>query len=114
MCAIILMLLATIIGLAIAYALLSKKDDKPSYCSTPSCVEAADTILKNMDPDVAEYVSTQDTFGIKSYPVDPCEKFDQFVCGGFEQQHQFRSDQNEISTGLLPHLNVLVFHPDHS
>ncbi|KAL4992536.1 hypothetical protein BDW68DRAFT_149107 [Aspergillus falconensis] len=59
--------------------------EAPTICQTPECVNAASEILRNLDPNYAD--------------IDPCADFDQYVCGGWRNQHDMRSDQGSIFTG---------------
>ncbi|KAI4197005.1 MAG: hypothetical protein LQ350_006192 [Teloschistes chrysophthalmus] len=65
----------------------AQKSDKPadSVCLTPACVVAAAGIIQNMSPDHKS--------------IDPCEDFSQYVCGGWEQQHDLRPDQDSVTSG---------------
>ncbi|KAL8932397.1 MAG: hypothetical protein Q9211_006338, partial [Gyalolechia sp. 1 TL-2023] len=56
-------------------------------CLTSACVVAAAGILENMSP--------------KYHDIDPCEDFNQFVCGGWEQRHDLRPDQESVSSGSV-------------
>ncbi|KAL3438351.1 hypothetical protein BDV09DRAFT_160584 [Aspergillus tetrazonus] len=59
--------------------------EAPTICQTPECVNAASDILRNLDPNYAN--------------IDPCTDFDQYVCGGWRNQHDMRSDQGSIFAG---------------
>ncbi|KAL4908028.1 hypothetical protein BDW74DRAFT_148455 [Aspergillus multicolor] len=59
--------------------------EAPTICQTPQCINAASEILRNLDPNYAN--------------IDPCRDFDQFVCGGWRNQHDMRSDQGSIFAG---------------
>ncbi|KAL5000245.1 hypothetical protein BDV10DRAFT_40155 [Aspergillus recurvatus] len=59
--------------------------EAPTICQTPECVNAASEILRNLDPNYAD--------------IDPCTDFDQYVCGGWRNQHDMRSDQGSIFAG---------------
>ncbi|KAL9101289.1 MAG: hypothetical protein Q9163_003441, partial [Psora crenata] len=48
---------------------------------------AASEILENMSPNYEH--------------IDPCTQFDKYVCEGFEEKHDLRSDQSSLSTGTL-------------
>jgi endothelin-converting enzyme len=56
-------------------------------CTSASCIHAASDILYNLHPDYAN--------------IDPCTDFDEFVCGGWEERHDLRSDQADIFTGTI-------------
>ncbi|GFX17356.1 membrane metallo-endopeptidase-like 1 [Trichonephila clavipes] len=53
-------------------------------CLTETCVQAAATLLKNMDP-----------------VVSPCEDFYQFACGKWAQHHELPSDRSYYDTFSL-------------
>ncbi|GFS75640.1 neprilysin-1 [Nephila pilipes] len=53
-------------------------------CLTETCVQAAATLLKNMDP-----------------LVSPCEDFYQFACGKWAQHHELPSDRSYYDTFSL-------------
>ena len=76
----------------------SRQKPKPEFCDSQQCIQAANNILGNMHPEIAEQVSTA-TLGNDKLAIDPCNHFDEFVCGGFEQFHELRADQNEVWTG---------------
>ncbi|KAL4818010.1 hypothetical protein BDW67DRAFT_20837 [Aspergillus spinulosporus] len=59
--------------------------EPPAICQTPECVNAASDILRNLDPDYAN--------------IDPCTDFDQYVCGGWRNEHDMRPDQGSIFAG---------------
>jgi endothelin-converting enzyme len=56
-------------------------------CTSPSCIHAASDILYNLDPNYEN--------------IDPCTDFDQYVCGGWVDRHDLRSDQSDIFTGTI-------------
>ncbi|KAI4194985.1 MAG: hypothetical protein LQ346_003564 [Caloplaca aetnensis] len=58
-----------------------------TICLTPACVIAAAGILENMSPN--------------HHSIDPCEDFSNFVCGGWEQKHDLRPDQDSVSSGSV-------------
>lgn len=57
----------------------------PPLCQSPECVHAASEILYSLDPNYAQ--------------IDPCTDFEQYVCGGWRDRHDMRSDQSRIFTG---------------
>ncbi|KAJ5093084.1 hypothetical protein N7456_008945 [Penicillium angulare] len=59
----------------------------PAICQTPECIHAASEILYNLDPNYAK--------------IDPCTDFDQYVCGGWRERHDMRSDQGSIFAGTI-------------
>lgn len=61
--------------------------EAPTICQTPECVSAASEILRNLDPNYAD--------------IDPCTDFDQYVCGGWRENHDMRSDQGAIFAGTF-------------
>ncbi|RDW86811.1 M13 family metallopeptidase [Aspergillus mulundensis] len=61
--------------------------ESSTICQTPECVHAASEILRNLDPNYAN--------------VDPCTNFDQYVCGGWMNQHDMRPDQGSIFAGTF-------------
>lgn len=56
-------------------------------CSTPACVHAASEILYNLSP---EYKT-----------IDPCNDFEELVCGGWGDRHDLRPDQGDAFTGTI-------------
>ncbi|KAI9873917.1 MAG: hypothetical protein M1830_010406, partial [Pleopsidium flavum] len=65
-----------------------KSTSKPaSICLTPTCIHAASEILYNLSPNHRD--------------IDPCINFDEFVCGGWQERHDLRSDQGDVFTGTL-------------
>ncbi|KAI4179379.1 MAG: hypothetical protein LQ348_005409 [Seirophora lacunosa] len=63
------------------------EQETDSICVTPACVIAAAGILQNMSPNY--------------HKVDPCEDFSTFVCGGWEEIHDLRPDQDSVSSGSV-------------
>ncbi|OJJ87414.1 M13 family metallopeptidase [Aspergillus glaucus CBS 516.65] len=63
----------------------SPRPDAPTHCESPECVHAASEILYNLDPNFAN--------------IDPCDDFDQYVCGGWRARHDMRPDQGSIFAG---------------
>lgn len=59
----------------------------PPLCESAECVHAASEILYSLDPNYAE--------------IDPCENFEQYVCGGWRERHDLRPDQGSMFTGTL-------------
>lgn len=59
----------------------------PAVCQTPECIHAASEILYNLDSNYAN--------------IDPCTNFDQYVCGGWRDRNDMRSDQGSIFAGTL-------------
>ncbi|KAJ5644650.1 hypothetical protein N7507_010661 [Penicillium longicatenatum] len=59
----------------------------PPTCNTPECIHAASEILYNLD---AKYET-----------IDPCTDFDQYVCGGWRERHDMRSDQGSVFAGTM-------------
>lgn len=53
-------------------------------CLTAECVLAASTLLRNRSPNHAN--------------IDPCDDFHTYMCEGYEQTHDIRSDQSTVGT----------------
>lgn len=60
---------------------------KSDLCLTPACVHAASEILYNLSPNYKE--------------LDPCEDFEELVCGGWRDRHDLRADQGDAFTGTI-------------
>lgn len=56
-------------------------------CSTPACVHASSEILYNLSPDYKN--------------IDPCDDFEELVCGGWGERHDLRPDQGDAFTGTI-------------
>ena len=100
MAVMIAVLTAAVISLGTAYILdVLQHATIPSSCTTPACVQASNLILRNLDPSVVENGRATE-LNLAASSVDPCTNFDQFVCGGFELQHELRQDQADMYTGM--------------
>lgn len=64
-----------------------KSHTKTSVCLTPACVHASSEILYNLSP---EYKT-----------IDPCNNFEELVCGGWDEHHDLRPDQGDAFTGTI-------------
>ncbi|KAL1961596.1 hypothetical protein VTN77DRAFT_1422 [Rasamsonia byssochlamydoides] len=64
----------------------------PDLCTEPECVHAASEILYNLDPNYKE--------------IDPCNDFEQYVCGGWRDRHDMRPDQGSIFAGTIMQENA--------
>ncbi|KAF9874906.1 peptidase family M13 [Colletotrichum karsti] len=62
-------------------------DRAEKMCTTPACVHAASEILYNLSPNYKE--------------LDPCNDFEELVCGGWRDRHDLRSDQGDAFTGTI-------------
>ena len=103
--ALLLIVLAILVYLLMAG---QKEPTKESCCATPACIEAASNILQNLDPSVKQNASTLTGLISHGGAVDPCEHFDQYVCGGFDKRYDMRPDQDEVSTGMtVPHITCI-------
>lgn len=60
---------------------------KSQLCLTPACVHAASEILYNLSPNYKE--------------LDPCNDFEELVCGGWRDRHDLRADQGDAFTGTI-------------
>jgi endothelin-converting enzyme len=61
--------------------------DEAELCLTPACVHAASELLYNLSPNYKE--------------LDPCDDFEELVCGGWRDRHDLRSDQGDAFTGTI-------------
>ncbi|RMZ75140.1 hypothetical protein DV738_g5633, partial [Chaetothyriales sp. CBS 135597] len=96
----------TILALGVAYGVYASRKPKPAICNSSLCLLAVEAIISNLHPDVAAMLGDAHLDSLPPFPVDPCTNFDQFVCGGFSQHHQFRPEQNHISTASIMADNV--------
>jgi endothelin-converting enzyme len=62
-----------------------KVDD--SLCTSSACIHAASEILYNLSPNYKN--------------INPCEDFEEYVCGGWRERHDLRPDQGGAFTGTL-------------
>ncbi|KAF2128691.1 peptidase family M13 [Dothidotthia symphoricarpi CBS 119687] len=70
---------------------VQKHVHKSKMCLTPACVHAASEILYNLSPNYKE--------------LDPCNNFEELVCGGWRDRHDLRSDQGDAFTGTIMNEN---------
>lgn len=61
--------------------------ESENICLSPACVLAASEILENMSP--------------RYHEIDPCTKFDEFVCEGWAEKHDLRADQGSAFTATI-------------
>jgi endothelin-converting enzyme len=61
--------------------------EESELCLTPACVHAASEILYNLSPQYKE--------------LDPCDDFEELVCGGWRDRHDLRADQGDAFTGTI-------------
>ncbi|KAH8820011.1 peptidase family M13 [Xylogone sp. PMI_703] len=81
-----------IVVIALYFAKYRQEKDKPTdsgadVCLTPACVHASSEILYNLSPNYKE--------------LDPCEDFEELVCGGWSARHDLRPDQGDMFTGTI-------------
>lgn len=62
-------------------------EKKGGVCMTPACVHAASEILYNLSPEYKK--------------LDPCNNFEELVCGGWRDRHDLRADQGDAFTGTI-------------
>ncbi|USP78574.1 hypothetical protein yc1106_05848 [Curvularia clavata] len=60
-------------------------------CLTPACIHAASEVLNSLSPQYQE--------------LDPCDNFEELVCGGWKERHDLRADQGSIFTGTVMYEN---------
>lgn len=60
-------------------------------CLTPACIHAASEVLYSLSPQYKE--------------LDPCDDFEELVCGGWKERHDLRADQGTIFTGTVMYEN---------
>ncbi|KAH7127236.1 peptidase family M13 [Dendryphion nanum] len=68
-------------------AVHGNSDSESSLCLTPACVHAASELLYNLSPNYKE--------------LDPCNNFEELVCGGWRDRHDLRADQGDAFTGTI-------------
>jgi endothelin-converting enzyme len=61
--------------------------EESELCLTPACVHAASEVLYNLSPQYKE--------------LDPCDNFEELVCGGWRERHDLRADQGDAFTGTI-------------
>ncbi|KAK7193250.1 hypothetical protein DPSP01_008151 [Paraphaeosphaeria sporulosa] len=76
---------------SIADADNQEKVESSKLCLTPACVHAASEILYNLSPNYKE--------------LDPCDDFEELVCGGWRDRHDLRPDQGDAFTGTIMNEN---------
>ncbi|CAK7264191.1 hypothetical protein SEPCBS57363_000951 [Sporothrix epigloea] len=87
----LLLIVALIIALALLLTLYfahAGKSQLVGVCMTPACIHAASGYLKSLSPKYKE--------------LDPCTDFEEYVCGGWQGEHDLRADQ-----GMSDTLNVM-------
>ena len=65
--------------------------ESSKLCLTPACVHAASAILYNLSPNYKD--------------LDPCDDFEELVCGGWRDHHDLRPDQGDAFTGTIMNEN---------
>lgn len=78
----------------IAYTREKKHPANSNVCLTPECVHASSEILYNLSPNYKE--------------LDPCEDFEELVCGGWTERHDLRPDQGDMFTGTIMEENSQI------
>jgi endothelin-converting enzyme len=68
-----------------------EESETSKLCLTPACVHAASEILYNLSPNYKE--------------LDPCDDFEELVCGGWRDRHDLRPDQGDAFTGTIMNEN---------
>ena len=58
-----------------------------NVCLSASCVHAASELLYNLSPEYKQ--------------LDPCDDFEELVCGGWRERHDLRPDQGDAFTGTM-------------
>jgi hypothetical protein len=97
--AFIIFLLLANIATGITFGLHLLIDAMLKTSNNPSSIRAADNMLRNLRP-VADVKGASNLFvTTETKNVDPCTAFDEFVCGGFDKHHNFRSEQSHVDTG---------------
>lgn len=77
---VIVILIIAVVLLATLYPRHHKKEAAAAgLCLTQACIHAADGYLTNLSPNYKN--------------IDPCEDFEEFVCGGWRGAHDMRADQ---------------------
>jgi endothelin-converting enzyme len=66
---------------------LGNYPEESELCMTPACVHAASEVLYNLSPQYKE--------------LDPCDDFEELVCGGWRERHDLRADQGDAFTGTI-------------
>lgn len=80
-----LALIAIILPVVISSGVFARNDSE--ICTSPACVHAAALLLHNLAPNYKD--------------IDPCEHFDDYVCQGFQDRNQIRSDQSSLDTSSI-------------
>lgn len=75
----IIILIIALVLLATLYPRHHGKEAVAGLCLTPACIHAASGYLTNLSPDYKN--------------IDPCDDFEEFVCGGWRGAHDMRADQ---------------------
>ena len=65
----------------------SSHPHKAKTCLTPACIHASSEYLYNLSPQYKE--------------LDPCDNFEELVCGGWKDRHDLRPDQGSAFTGTI-------------
>lgn len=105
MSGVIVLLLLLLIALASLFGLHLESEKQNTICTTFSCIRVADNLLRNLNIQLGSGNSVSANDNIHVQAVDPCTNFDKFVCGSFEQHHDFRDDQGHIDASMLPLLH---------
>ena len=74
-----------------SYEPTSDYQEDSELCLTPACVHAASEVLYSLSPQYKE--------------LDPCDNFEELVCGGWKERRDLRADQGSIFTGTIMYEN---------
>jgi len=86
-----------VLGVAINEVAVYKHTKHAEVCMTPACVLAAAQIINSRSADYKD--------------INPCDDFHTYMCGSFDEKHDFRDDQSAVGVlNIMSEENEVLIH----